>query len=103
MKYFWLSVFFLAGCAETIWHRPGVTERDFLVDRYECDRDTRMASGSFVEPRQQDTQTGYRIYGNTVAPYQQPNPWAGLSNLGATLQEGQNRQTFFKRCMEVRG
>jgi hypothetical protein len=36
----------LTACAKT-WDKPGATEAEFNRDSYECQRDARMAHGSF--------------------------------------------------------
>jgi clan AA aspartic protease (TIGR02281 family) len=36
----------VAGCARNVWVKPGATQADFNVDRYDCERDARQ-SGYF--------------------------------------------------------
>src|SRR5687768_5878548 len=33
----------LAGCTRTLWTKPGVTEQEFRVDSYACERDMRQS------------------------------------------------------------
>jgi hypothetical protein len=94
----------VVGCGPTLhWYKDGLTQASFSQDRYECERDTRMAEASFRQPRQPDSRTGYQVMGNSVVPYQQYDAWAGISNLGATLGEVADRKRFFQGCMEARG
>jgi hypothetical protein len=33
----------LTGCAKTIWTKPGLTEQEYNVDAYACERDVRQS------------------------------------------------------------
>lgn len=38
-----LILFVLAGCAATVWEKPGWTESEFRKDDYECEKDSRQS------------------------------------------------------------
>lgn len=38
----------LAGCAPTMWHRPGATQQDYYRDAYECERESMGLKGGYV-------------------------------------------------------
>ena len=33
----------LAGCAPTVWDKPGATQSDFNMDSYQCEKDARQS------------------------------------------------------------
>jgi hypothetical protein len=41
-----LACLVVAGCAQTVWHKAGVTQAEFNKDAYECEKDARQ-SGHF--------------------------------------------------------
>lgn len=41
----------VAGCARTIWNKPGASQQDFATDSYACEKDARQSGyfgGGFV-------------------------------------------------------
>ena len=104
MKLFLLAFFFLTSCTQQFhFYKQDGTEREFRADVYECERDTRMAAGSFTRPRVPDSQRGYTYDAYGTLRRQPPSPFASIGNLAATLGEKKDSDNFYVRCMEARG
>jgi hypothetical protein len=41
-----LAAVLLSGCAQKVWVKPGATQEEFRMDRYQCEKDVRQ-SGHF--------------------------------------------------------
>lgn len=100
-------IFFL-GCTQQFhFYKEDTTEREFRVDVYECERDTRMASSGFQRVRPQET-TGY-YYGadGSISPLHpfshSPSPWASVADLSETFRERAEINNFYVSCMKARG
>lgn len=39
-----LTAVVLAGCAETVWYKPGASQQDYATDSYNCEKDMRQSS-----------------------------------------------------------
>ena len=46
MLYLWITIavmFATTGCARHVWTKPGLTEQEWRVDSYACERDMRQS------------------------------------------------------------